>query len=216
LVDKNNRSERILIGYIEGGTNGFDTFYDIPSGYKNTLDLFSITENKHIKTQGRKLPFDSEDKVPIGYNAPQNDNYTFALAAIDGLFTSQNIYIKDLLLNVTHDLKASPYQFYSESGYQSNRFVLVYQNNLLSLPNHLLENTIEAISVDNEIQIHSSRLFLTEIKIYDLLGRLLVQKKNINSKEISLSDSIISNQLLLIEIKTEDGKTVVKKITNSY
>lgn len=216
LVDKNNRSERILIGYIEGGTNGFDTFYDIPSGYKNTLDLFSITENKHTKTQGRKLPFDAEDKVPIGYNVPQSDNYTFAIAAVDGLFTSQNIYIKDLQLNITHDLKASPYPFYSESGYQSNRFVLVYQNNLLSLPNYTPENTIEAISANNEITIRSSSLFLEEIKIYDLLGRMLLQKKNINSKEITLTDSIISDQLLLIEIKTEDGVTVVKKITNTY
>lgn len=214
LVDRNNRSERILIGYIEGATYEFDSFFDVPTGYKNALDIYSITENKHIKIQGRTLPFDAEDKVKIGYNAPENGLYTFAIAAVDGLFTSQNIYLKDLLLDTTHDLKANPYEFYTESGYHNNRFVLVYQNNLLSLPNYFAENAIKVASSNKEIKIQSSKLLLSKVKIYDIRGSLLLEKNNINSTEITFLDCTKSDQLLLIEIETEDGITVVKKITN--
>lgn len=214
LVDKNNHSERILIGYIESATYEFDSFFDVPTGYKNALDIYSLTENKHCKIQGRTLPFDTEDKVNIGYNAPENGLYTFAIAAVDGLFTTQNIYLKDLLLNSIHDLKANPYEFYSESGYHNERFVLVYQNNLLSLPNYSVENSITVASSDKEIKIQSSRLLLSKVKMYDIRGSLLLEKNNINSTAITFLDCTKSDQLLLIEIETEDGITVVKKITN--
>jgi hypothetical protein len=214
LVDKNSYSERVLIGYIEGASNDFDTFYDVPAGYKNTLDLFSLTENKHLKTQGRKLPFDIEDKVSIGFNAPEGGLYSFAIAAIDGLFLTQNIYIKDLLLNVTHDIKMSPYSFYTESGYHNNRFILVYQNNLLGIADYSLENDIIVSSVEDGIKIQSNELILSNIKMYDVRSRLLFEKNNINSKEITLTRSTLSQQLLILKIQTEDGKIVLKKITN--
>ncbi len=211
LVDKNNHSERILIGYIDGATNQFDSFFDVPTGYKNTLDLFSLTANTHLKTQGRTLPFSTEDMVKIGYHAPESGFYTFAIAALDGLFTDQPIYLKDYLLNQTHDIKASPYLFYTENGYHNERFALVYQNNLLSLPTHSIENQIIVSTNEKTIRIQSSNLLLDAIEVFDMRGRQLFKKNGIQNRETTLSNISQSDSVLLLKIRTEEGTITIKK-----
>jgi hypothetical protein len=44
----------------------------------------------------------------------------------------QNIYIEDKLLNVIHDIKASPYDFSSAVGTFNDRFVMLYTDKTLN------------------------------------------------------------------------------------
>lgn len=214
LVDENNRSDRTLIGYIDGATNDFENFFDVPNTNKNTISVYSLANNHKTKTQGRMVPFDATDEVSIGYFAPNSGNFNFAIAAVDGLFETQSIYLKDELLNVTHNLKLTPYSFQTESGYNNDRFKLIYTNNQLSLPENLIENTINLISSDKQIEINSSQLPLKEVKIHDISGRLLYKNSDVNSTQLIITDSNKSDQVLLVEIKTIDGTVTIKKIIN--
>ena len=214
LVATNNSSQRILIGYMTGATNAFDSFYDVPAPNKNDLDVYSLIGNQHHKIESRALPFSSYDEVPVGFYAPENGNYTFAIAALDGLFENQNIYIKDLEDNSYHDLKSGPYSFNTTSGSHNNRFVVVYQNSVLDNNSFEAENTIQVYSSGKKIGIKSSQSLLEEVKIYDLSGRLLYLKSDIQSSEITLTDVTLSDQMLLIEIRTQNGLKTLKKIIN--
>jgi hypothetical protein len=49
------------------------------------------------------------------------------------------------------------------------------------------------------------------VRVYDLQGRLLVEKKQINSSETKLSTTA-TNQVLLLEITAANGLKVTKKI----
>lgn len=214
IVNEDNHSDRTLIGYIDGATNNFDNFFDVPNTNKNAISVYSLTNTTATKTQGRMLPFDVNDEVPIGYFAPNSGNLNFAIAAVDGLFESQTIYIKDEVLNITHNLKTAPYQFQTESGYNNSRFKLMYTNNQLNLPENLIENTIDLLSFDKKIEINSSRFALEEVKIHDISGRLLYWNSKINSNQLIISDCSTSDQVLLVEIKTTDGIVTIKKIIN--
>ncbi len=212
LVDRNNRSERTLIGYIDGATNDFDSFYDVPSLQKNALDLYSLIGNQHHEIEGRTLPFDEFDEVPLGYYTLESGNHHFALAAIDGLFENQSIYIKDAELNVIHDLKLSPYEFHSEIGHHNQRFSLVYKNNSLNVPENEFENSILVVSNETKIEIKSTHLALKEVRVFDISGRLLYHKEDIETKELSIIELTQNNRVLLIEITTEDNQKTIKKI----
>ena len=214
LVDRNNRSERTLIGYIDGATNNFDSFYDVPSLQKNALDLYSLIGNQNHEIEGRALPFDEFDEVPLGYYTLESGNHHFALAAIDGLFENQSIYIKDAELNVLHDLKLSPYEFHSEIGHHNHRFSLVYKNNSLHVPENEFENSILVLSNDTKIEIKSTHLALKEVRVFDISGHLLYHKEDIETKELSIIELTQNNQVLLIEIATEDDRKTIKKIIN--
>jgi hypothetical protein len=199
---------------MTGATNEFDSFYDVPAPNKNDLDVYSLIGNQHHKIESRALPFSSSDEVPVGFYAPENGNYTFAIASLDGLFENQNVYLKDLEYNSYHDLKAAPYSFTTTSGSHNNRFVIVYQNPTLDNNSFETENTIQVYSSRKKIGIKSSQSLLEEVKIYDISGRLLFVQSDINSSEITLTDVTLSDQMLLIEISTQNGLKTIKKIIN--
>ena len=171
IVSSTNRSHRTLFGYIENATMAKDSFYDCATQITSGPLIYSLINNDLFSIQGRSLPFDVNDEVPIGVNIPIQGNYSIAIAGIDGIFTSQNIYLKDNLLNITHDLKINPYQFNSQAGVINNRFKIVYIDNALATNNPSEINTFAVIS-NNIIKVESNEL-IKEISIYDITGKLI-------------------------------------------
>jgi uncharacterized protein (UPF0262 family) len=54
---------------------------------------------------------------------------------------------------------------------------------------------------------------MDSIKIFDIQGRLLFSKSNINDTKTSLNLNS-SNQVLLFRITSQDGDSVIKKVIN--
>jgi len=128
IRDSNNITEVTLVGYIEGATMNDDSSYDATAN-SLTMGIYSMLNNKSFVIQGRSLPFNDNDQVAIGFNVPSNGNYSIGINTVDGLFLgTQNIYLKDELLNVYHDLKSAPYAFTATAGVHNDRFKIVYKS----------------------------------------------------------------------------------------
>lgn len=210
LVNMEANSDRMLLGYIEGATNGYDTYFDVPCGYEQVLNIYSLTDNLFTKTQGRSLPFSDEDYVPLGYFAPVGGSYKIALAAVDGLFTTQSIYVEDLKTGLIHNLKQSPYSFSTDNGRVNTRFRLIFKNETLANETISYDSSIKITSNSNTIHIQSLAVPLEKIVIFDTWGRTVFSKDKINHAyaEIELDN----NQFYLLEIYTADGSKTLKKI----
>ena len=77
-----------------------------------TQNFYSLIENDIMTIQGRALPFDANDKVPMGFKTSVSGNFTIALAEVDGVFdANQNIYLEDKELGIIHDLKLNLHIF---------------------------------------------------------------------------------------------------------
>src|SRR5690606_26368400 len=96
---------QILVGYINGATNQVDDGFDGKMfGYEGSA-IYNLIDQEKFTIQGRMLPFEAEDVVPLGFRAIQQGKFTISLAATDGLFAEgQKIYIRDNLLDITHAL----------------------------------------------------------------------------------------------------------------
>ena len=213
LVDSNSQSSRILVGYAADATNEYDNLFDAPTAIPSGLKLFTtITNDINIyEIQGRSLPFDINDEIAIGIKVTTQGNYSFAIAALDGLFEGQNIYLKDTLLNTTHDLKASPYSFTTSAGITSDRFKIVYINNALGNPSYSIDNAIKVL-VNNEVAVSSSNLQMESIEVFNVLGQKLQTYNNINGNYFTLLNLHKNNTTLLLRIKLQTGETVIEKI----
>jgi len=213
LINSNGQSDRTLFGYIEGATMENDSFFDCITQNSGGTLIFSETGETKFSIQGRSLPFDVNDEVPIGINVPSQGDYTIAIAAVDGLFNNQNIYLKDNLLNITHDIKASPYHFTTtQSGGISGRFEIVYLENALGIPTHSFdENSIKVIT-NNQVAVSSGSLEMESIEVYTILGQKLDTYKNVNSNYTILSNLHKNNAALLLKIKLQTGQTVTRKV----
>ncbi|WP_264522348.1 fibronectin type III domain-containing protein [Flavobacterium sp. N1994] len=213
LVDANSQSSRILLGYATNATNNYDPLFDAITAVPSGMKLFSMIENdtEVYEIQGRSLPFDTNDEILIGIKAPVQGNYTFAIGALDGLFNTQNIYLKDNLLNITHDLKTNPYHFTTTAGTIKDRFKIIYIDNVLGTIDYTIENNIKIIT-NEEVTVSSSNLVMESIIVYNVLGQKLNTYNNVNSNFLTLFGLHKNNSTLLLKIKLQTGETVIKKI----
>ncbi len=215
LIAPTGTVNRTLLGYSDGATQAKENLYDAITDYKPSQNFYSIIDEEPMLIQGRALPFDTDDIVPMGMKIPTNGTYHIAIAAADGLFTggAQIVYLEDKLLNVIHNLTASEYQFTAEQGIINDRFVLRYTNQVLSATdNDLLGNNVTIFASNNEIQINSTTDSIKDYTVYNVLGQTLATKNNVNANQSIVNSIIKNNQTLIVKIVLENGQTVVKKI----
>jgi hypothetical protein len=212
LVDANSNACSTLVAYVQNATNGVDRMYDAITKVKSHNLIYSTIENQKYIIQGRSLPFDGNDLVSIGYNAINSGIYKIAIAAVDGLFNNgQSIYLEDKLLNVIHDLRSAPYSFGTESGIFEDRFVLRYTAGALGVP-VFTENTVIVYKNETGLSINSGSIPMKSVAIYDVTGRLITSQKEIYATQIRFTTLPSTNQVLLVEITSETGVKVTKKV----
>lgn len=208
------------ISYIDGGTTDIDDF-DAPNFNVNEL-LFSsktnVTDSYSLTIQSRPMPFVNTEIIPLSYKADTAGNFTIAIDHKDGLFAenetgyAQEIYIKDNLTNSFNLINDTPYTFASTAGTFNDRFELRFVNDTALSNNSFAINQIIIYKRDNEITINSSNKLLKDITVYDITGRNLFQKDQINATETKIALEQSTNQILLFKITTTDGLVTIKKI----
>jgi hypothetical protein len=210
LVTPSGTSARSLLGYVENATDQNDRLFDAFSNEKLSFNIFSLIDDEQMLIQGRKLPFDSNDKVNIGVSIPQDGLYKIALGSVDGLFlnTNQNIYLEDKLLNVIFSLKEAPYSFMSNKGVIKDRFILRYtkSDNITELTNQL------TVYDNNVLTVESGKLKIKDIVIFDTLGKLLLNKNNVNDNDYQITNLNRTNSMLIVKVTLEDNSEEVRKV----
>jgi hypothetical protein len=212
LVGPTNETTRALVAYVEGATLAKDRMFDAFTSYKLAQNFYSLIDDQIMTIQGRGLPFNQEDRIPLGVKIPSNGIYKIAIAAVDGLFSAnQNIYLEDNVLGVIHDLRQAPYTFTGTSGIVNNRFVLRYTNNTLGNNDFINNNQVLVIS-NNTIQVISNTISIGNVKIFNVLGQLLLDSNTMNVSTFETAKIQKNNTTLLVQVTLDNGAKVTKKI----
>ncbi|HMI06797.1 MAG TPA: T9SS sorting signal type C domain-containing protein [Flavobacterium sp.] len=215
LVGTNGAVNRTVVGYVAGATLDKDRMYDAYARADSDQNFYSLINDELMTIQGRPVPFDQNDKVPLGLKITASGNYKIAISAADGLFqdTAANIYIEDKLLGIIHDLRQAPYDFSSEAGTVNNRFVLRYNNTVLgNTAFDLSENNVVVAAKDHRITVKSYTDPIESITVYDLPGRQIFNKQNVNGKEFTIAETMLQQQTLIVKTKLQNGQIVTRKI----
>ncbi|MFV8388797.1 T9SS sorting signal type C domain-containing protein [Flavobacterium sp. LB1P71] len=206
--------KQTLIGYIEGATNDYDAGFDGESFDGNDyIDFYSINKNKNLVIQGRALPFNETDVVSLGYSTTIEGIFTINIDAVDGLLSDQVVFIEDKLSNTIFNLKNGSYFFNTEIGTFNNRFVLHFTDKTLAVKTFKTEkDSVFVFNKSKQIQINSTAEVIDKIILYDLSGRKIYQKNNIDSIGFSVPNFASNQSIVLVKIVLQNGHTVNKKI----
>ena len=205
---------QMMLGYVEGTSLGFDESYDGKLMFNGSA-ISSLIANENYGIQARPTPFENTDEVALNFKAATAGSYTLSIDHVDGLFLgAQNIYLRDNLLNVTHNLKASAYSFTSEQGTFSNRFHIVYNNAALSNATPTFDANLVVVykNDDKILGINAGKVIMSNVKIYDVRGRLIVEESNINASAVVLNNIKTDHEVLLVKITTVDNQVISKKV----
>ena len=204
---------QMAIAYSEDNNNGVDA-YDGKYFNDSAFALNSLLNNEEYTIQSRSA-FEASDVVPLVFKTPTAGNYTIAIDHLEGIFnTSQDIILVDNINKTETDLKTRGYSFTAATGVDKTRFSLKYQKTLSTKESLWNQNWISVYTNKGSISVQSIETYIKNVKIYDTLGRLLMQKDNINTKETTIDCSKLSHQILIVTITGIDHKMATKKIVN--
>ena len=204
---------QMLVGYVQGATNDFDSLFDgktLAGG--NSVSIYTMIGSDHLAIEGKSLPFSETDVVPLGFSTTLNGELTIHLDDFDGLFTSQNVYLLDKTTNTLHDIKTAPYTFVTTSGNFEQRFELRFTNEALgtTIPT-ITENDIKIITTNHQLEVISPVAAITKIEVYDILGKLLFTQNDLSTNLYQTNSLQIAPQILLLKVDLDNQQSFTKK-----
>lgn len=215
LSDATQTIGQTMVSYMTGATNGLDAQIDGKYINDSATALTSLIEGQEYAIQGKTLPFNASDVVPLGFKTETAGNYSISIFDKDGLFANngQIIYLRDNLLNSVQNLNSGAYNFTSQAGVFNGRFDVIYQNALSTDVVDFTSNNVSIYNQNNVLNINSGNNTMSTVKVYDVLGRLLAQSNKINASQTQINIPA-TNQALIVQITSSEGIVVVKKVAN--
>jgi hypothetical protein len=116
-------------------------------------------------------------------------------------------------MNTIHNLTEGSYPFASEIGTFNSRFEIIYQSTTLGVTNPgFNENQVIIYKTpSSELSINTGSVIMSSVKIYDITGKLLFEKKGIDSSQTLLTLGS-TTEVLLVQITSSEGVIVTKKV----
>jgi hypothetical protein len=212
--EQNNTANSILVGYIEGATNGIDRLYDGYSINKSSQQFYSWFADEKLAINGKSLPFNDSDFINLGYQAPTPGSFSITINALDGLFesTTQRIYLEDRELNVIHDLRISPYTFSTDEGAFDNRFVLRFSNAALSTPEQEPADRVSIKKIRTTITVESIQSAISSFELIDIQGRVIHKNLKISTMTFNYDTQNLSSGTYIVKVSLDNGGVKMKKL----
>lgn len=206
--------KQALVAYVETATQGLDRLFDgdlVELG--NVISIYTKVQDTKLTIQGRALPFEISDLVPLAYKTTIASTYTITMPQYDGLFTEQHVYLEDKVLNVIHDLTEGPYTFATEIGTFEERFVLRYTDQALGTDDPVFnENSVVVYKNEQGLHVNTGNEVMKSVTIYDVRGRVLATQKQVGTTTTLFTTLPDTQQVLLVKIVGENGGEVTKKV----
>ena len=205
---------QMALGYNADATLGLDEF-DGKYYNNGTIALNSFLDSATYAIQGRPLPFDGTDEVPLSFKATNAGEYSIAIDHMDGLFIGlQDVILMDNENGIETNLKSGSYTFSALAGETNSRFFLKYQKTLRTKAATFDENSVVVYKTNEKIIIKSNGLSIENVKLFDIGGRLLFEKRNVNSNETNIESLKYGRQVLIANITSDNNILIRKKIVN--
>lgn len=207
-----NIASEILLGFASDALNDEDK-YDAKYIGDSPIALTSIIDNNSYVIQAKALPFVDTADFALRFETTVAQNYTISLGDVTGMFTADvDPILLDMLTNTETNLRNASYTFASEAGTFDARFKIVFVENYLSNNDVAANaNAVFVISKDNVLSVNAGTYTINNIDIFDIQGRKIYSKENVDASSTSISDLRAKNQIILVQIATDHG-VVTKKV----
>lgn len=214
LSKGNEPVNQMMVAYMDGATSEIDNTLDGRYINDNETALTSSLKGEEFVIQAKGLPFDSSDIVPLSFKTELAGSFTIAIDKVDGLFLgNQEIVLKDLKSGTEQNLKTGSYTFTSEAGTFKNRFEIAFKNNQtldINTPN-FDENSVIVFNQNGTLNVSTVENKIKSIRVFDIRGVLITEQKDVNANSAIIKNVTANKQAVLIQITSEDNKTVTKK-----
>jgi hypothetical protein len=203
-----------LVAYMDGATLGVDNGIDGLYFNDSPVALTSNIEGGEYTIQGRPA-FDATDVVALNFKTDASGSYTIAIDHVDGVFAAgQDVYLVDSTTGTETNLKTDGYTFTAPAGTSNARFSLKFQKTLKVDAPAFNENSVAVYKNKGTLYVNSGVMSIATVKVYDIQGRLIAEQKKVKANTATINNLKATNQVLVVQVTSEDNKVVNKKVVN--
>ena len=207
----------LLLGFSEETSDSYDYGYDAESDDTNNNDLNLDLEGKNMNMQAYSQITDDK-VVPLNFKSSGDNSFEIKITEEINLDENQEIYLRDNLLGLYHNLKQDTgYTFTSTQGVFNKRFEIVFQDEAQTLSNEEVTTTENFIYFQNkENTFYAKKLNseVTKLALVNMRGQTVLEQQNVSSTE--LNNGIKFNNLAtgtyVVCLRTQANEVLTKKI----
>ncbi|WP_223034168.1 T9SS type A sorting domain-containing protein [Hanstruepera marina] len=219
----NGYVRHLLLGFTpdNAATEGVDYGYDTQTYDSFPDDLNWIIDGERFVIQGVG-EFHETNQYPLGMFLTNDGTIEISLTALENFDNSINVFVYDSILNTYTLINDNSFSGDFLSGDYLDRFFITFTNqnetndsdeseSVLSIDDQI--DPIAQIKYyrnNNELNVSANNL-ITKIEVYNLLGKKILSKLNINSKAVRVKLNNTNSPYGLVRIYTTTG-IVTKKI----
>ncbi|MFD2530252.1 T9SS type A sorting domain-containing protein [Polaribacter marinaquae] len=215
---RGNETNTLLIGFLEGATEGVDRIYD--AGFdtnQKSLGFYSLINNS-IKASIQGLPVlqNDEEIVPLGFIVDKVGEYSIGIQE-ETINDDYTVYLFDKELDLLFNLEEGDYNFSIETlGENNERFEIKYSKaskEETTLSTEVVENIDDTLNLyvnsNRELIIKkNTQEEIKNIQVYNLQGRLISVFKSEDLKSVSN----YSKGVYFVKVTFSDKQEFRKKI----
>ena len=160
--------------------------------------------------------FNEDREITILIDENDSGIQKIMIDEIENISDDKNIFIKDNVTNMYHDLRASTFEISLESGVYRGRFSLVFKSQVLAVDDELLASNTITIFANNptkEIKIiNTGYSVINKTIMYNTLGQTVKTWRHKGFQEhISLPTDNLSIGVYIVQLETDNG-IISKKV----
>lgn len=214
-IINNQFTRQLALAFLPEATDGVDFGIDamnIDADLPNDVS-FSI-QNANYVIQG--VNFDPSKRIPLTVKATSNATFKFYVPEVVNFDSSETIYLYDGLNSSYHDIKSGTYEVTLAPGTYSDRFKITFTNQTLGTPDETIKNNffINQDNVNHNLKASNpNHLAIKSFKLYDMLGRVVLSKKDLGSDpDYVFSTGSMSQGVYIAEFLTTNNEKLIQKV----
>jgi hypothetical protein len=209
----NNTYVETVVGFDANSSAEYDLNYDSHffAGIAQAPSMYSLTASQANLSTNIMPAIPQNSTIPVAFKKGDASSYTMTASGIETFATGVNVTLEDLKAGTTQDLRLNPtYSFTSSSDDQANRFLLHF-GGVFGVQEQG-EGLISAYSYDQNIYVtNNSGKTIRSIEVYDLLGKILVTRTQVDSKLTKIEMPGVETGYYVVRVIT-DQKPYSKKV----
>ena len=214
VIINNQFTRQLALAFVPEATDNADIGIDALNMTETPNDVNFLINNQNYIIQG--INFDKSKTVPLRIKTAASTTLKFYILEVINFDPSQNIFIYDALDQSYHNIKNAPYEVIVPESSNNDRFKIVFKSKTLET-NEEIKSTF-LISYNRESQTltahNPDNINLKTFALYDILGRVILTKKNLGSNAIyNFSTSILNSGIYIVQFLTVDNKKITQKVS---
>jgi hypothetical protein len=205
-------SSNMMVGYLPEATSGVDALIDGQYINDNPNALTSLIDGVEFTIQGKGLPFEETDVLPLSFKTDQSGTFVIEMLHGSGIFNhEQPVYLIDYFQNQVHPLSSEPYTFNSTPGVFSERFSLQFTSNSLTLGNEEIDSIQIAIR-EEKVFITSLTALISTVQLYDVTGKKVTKEIPVGDTSTVIPVDALAKGVYFLSLTMDNGVVLLKKI----